>query len=117
METIAIRVEHTDGIGMFIARDRPHSVQYTCPSVSDRHNRFNTPYEDGIKGFTTDHFCAYKSVEQFKEWVLDEEVNVLIDNGFSIFLLTLRDSLSGSHQVVYLKSDVLDKRDITSLFV
>ena len=127
----AIRIEHTDGVGMFIARNRDGSLRdqsvlsgyynaetdYSIKrSIWERHDQFPALYLD-IKNATGDHFCAYKSIDQLKEWLTTEEIVYLKSLGYSVYLLELETALIGEYQIAYKKTDIITKQDITQLFV
>ena len=124
----AIRIEHIDGHGMFITglvdehgqcdfiNIRDHVVKYILPKVASRHENFNEPEEDGINIISGIEFCAYKSIEQLNEWIYPDEIKVLFDYGYSVYLLELSSCKTGEHQIVYNKKDIISKTDISSLF-
>lgn len=123
----AVRIEHSDGQGMFgewfihengDETPREHStVGKFLPEVLYRHNGFNTPYEDfGYKFEHGQHFCAYKSIDQLQQWIYPNEMKIIIDRGYCVYLLELEDVLVGRDQICYKKSDIISKQDITSLF-
>lgn len=116
----AIRCEHSDGSGMFTSyqpgtetRRRVQVSEYReLRNMFDRHQDFNTPREDGLKRFASD-FCAYKTINQFKEWVWHEELLFLVHLGFRVYKLRLRECQVGNHNILFDKKDVVTKIDIT----
>jgi hypothetical protein len=110
-----VRIEHPEvGKGMFTHK-RPENLK----SLYKRHSdSFPTPYTDkGINYFDGDWFCAYKTLEQFNQWVTHEEVNILLNLGFRIYLLDLNSYQIGEFQVVFKKEGIISKKDISELFV
>lgn len=116
----AIRCEHSDGSGMFTSylpgtetyrRIRPSNYP-ELRDMFDRHNKFNTPREDGLSR-SVSHFCAYKTINQFKEWVWHEELLFLVHLGFRVYKLKLRDCQVGKHNIIFDKQDVVTETDIT----
>lgn len=116
-----IRVEHSDGFGMFVGRmenggERGHAAREIVNALWRRHDNFNTPSEDGL--FRTDkHFCAYKSIQQIQQWIEPEEFKILFSNGYKVLLLEVSDCQIGEHQAIYKKSCVVSSKDISQLFI
>lgn len=120
METI-IRIEHSDGWGIFRSifigdqRSRP-CIDTLCPQAMDRHLIFNTPTDDGYPIYDKDYFCAYKTLDDMKKWLNSDEIRVLLENGFKVFLLEVSDCFLGKDNAIYKKQDILLKKDISDLF-
>lgn len=119
MKTI-IRIEHTDGYGMFIGYDpkdkyRAHCVEKLCNDLSERHRSFNDPWEDNLR-ITPKYFCAYKSVEQLQQWIKPDEFKILKDNGYKILTLVVTNYQEGRDQIIYTKDSIVSTTDISSLF-
>jgi len=116
-----IRVEHTDGAGMFVSyyhdliNYRTYKVSEICWPIAERHNSFNNPKEDGLI-IEDDDFCAYKSIEYIQEWIKPEEFQVLFDNDYSVYLIEVSDCQIGRDNVLFKKKDIISKTDISSLF-
>ena len=119
-----IRIEHTDGIGMFTDftddyKERMQCVWNILPELSNRHKNFNTPEEDNLnldKNFK-DWYCAYKSIEQLQEWVLKDEFKTLFDYGYKVLLIECTNYQIGKDQVIYTKESIKTSKDISSLFL
>lgn len=117
----AIRIEHADGYGCFCGylsngESRTHVTTYLLPKVSNRHVNFNTPWQDGLHMEEDRDFCAYRSVEQLREWIKPEEILVLLDNEYKVYLLELSEAQTGEHQICYRKEHILLKKEISDLF-
>lgn len=123
-----IRLEHSDGHGIFstylldeqgeILEDRWNlAARVICPPVSDRHQDFNLPEEDGITFIEGKHFCAYKSVAQMGQWIEPEELKIFLEAGFKVFFIEVIECLEGEHQICYEKRHIIKKIDITNLFL
>ena len=115
-----IRIEHEDGWGMFIdiSEERPsrkHSARYICPSIVDRHQLFPLPQRENLP-ISDEYFCAYKSVDQLKEWITTEEIATLKENNYRIFMLDVTNYHEGKYQVIYTKESIVNTTDITDLF-
>lgn len=121
MKTIqVIRVEHSDGYGMFVNftndGERRDFMNKVPDNINERHGTFKTPQLDGMD-MDDDWFCAYKSVDQFKEWVTKEEVQVLLSLDFKIYLIEVTNFQVGEFQVIYTKDSIVLKKDISELFI
>lgn len=122
----AIRIEHADGIGMFVSNGctRPYSlaiqreINQTAKNLWYRHEKFNTPWEDNLRPdlFET-WFCAYKTIAQMQRWIKPEEFKFLVGLNYKVYLLEVEEYQIGVDQVIYSKESILNKKDITSLFV
>ena len=126
-----IRIEHTDGYGMFISyfcnkrgtisykESRKHVVDKICFELYYRHNKFNNPHEDisGRKKFKQgQHFCGYKTIEQLQQWIFPEEFKTLFKHGYDVYLIEVSECLEGEHQICYKKEHIIKKENISSLF-
>ena len=115
---LVVRVQNREtGIGFFRS-----SVLFKLSGLYNlfpRHANFNTPQEDGlnIELEGKEWFCAYKSLEQFEEWVILSEVRVLIENGFDVLLLDVEDFQIGKHQVIFTKQSITSTKIINELFL
>lgn len=118
MKTI-IRVEHDNGIGMF-TQDifEGKNIMHVAPAASRRHADFNNPHDDGLSLIKDgkEWFCAYKSIEQFKKWILPHEAQALLDAGYKIYLLEVGEYQEGEHQIVFTKESIKVKEDMSELF-
>jgi hypothetical protein len=119
MEAIKIiRIEHpSDGIGIF--RTGHYFDSYIAQHFYSKHRGMLTPYSDGLDLWmdNKDWFCAYKSIEQFKEWVEQEWVVPILESGFNILLLSVTQYQIGEYQVIYTKESIIKKEIINSLFI
>lgn len=119
--TTIIRIEHTDGWGIFRApwvaskRSRP-CIDTLCPQACDRHLGFHTPTDDGYPINSDDYFCAYKTLDDMKRWLNSDEIRILLENGFKVFLLEVSDCFLGVDNAIFKKQDILLKKDISDLF-
>ena len=127
MATQILRLEHLDGFGIFRNHDengnyRDYQLSHT--SVDDdicrRHNNLPIPQDDiGIADQFEEgsHFCAYKSISQFYEWIQPNEFKELHEHGIRAYLITVSECIIGALQVVYKKEDIISKHDVSSLFL
>lgn len=117
----AIRIEHSDGQGMFtsihyLTGKCRKTVYEFLPSVSERHYAFPCLKKEMHYKNSKDNFCAYKTIEQLNEWILPDEITVLIDKGYKIYLLDLSEAIVTDYQVIFKKEHIIHKKDITQLF-
>lgn len=122
MRTI-IRIEHsTQGLGIWQAENE--DCVSLCNSFSfysefsKKHNDFPTPREDNminrvIKG---DEFCAFKSIEQLQQWIEKDWWSEIFDKGFKVLMIDVITCVEGEYQILYKKEDILQTKDISSLF-
>lgn len=120
MQTI-IRVEHpSDGRGYFgILWLDTDSFEWgpamDVKSTFNRHMKFKiAPYEIG---WTNEHFCAYKSVEQIQQWILKKDFKALFKNGFKVLMIDVSECIEGEDQMLFKKEHILQTKDITNLFI
>ena len=114
---LVIRIEHPiDGWGSF----RSHDGKYFdgLYRMYDRHGSLPVPSLDGIymSKDMKEWFCAYKTLEQLKEWVTIEEIEILIDYGFNIHMLEVEEYQVGYYQIVYTKESIISNNIINDLF-
>ena len=117
-----VRVEYTDGNGIFWAADEKKNDIVTWENFEnllDRHGSFPTPYTDKLlKGdISEEDFCAFKTIAQLQEWVTEEELKSLASLGFKILLLDVSEAKTGEYQILYKKKNILQTKDITQLFI
>jgi hypothetical protein len=117
-----IRVEHEDGYGMFRKNSDRYRVVDLCESVMgelcERHREFPTPNQDNLIEYKDGYewFCAFRSMEEFNSWVTREQVSVLIEYDFRVFILEVTEYQIGDYQVLYRKDSIISKTDITNLY-
>lgn len=119
MKTI-VRVEHPDtGCGLFRSDD-PNGDNYLDNSrfadqIVMRHHSFPTRWND-LGTHDDDIFCAFKSVDQLKEWITNEEMIDLISIGFRVYMIKAEDVIEGRMQCGFRKDKIVEKTDITKIF-
>lgn len=113
-----LRVENqNDGCGIF--RSCYKEAWQVHNRISERHREFPTPYEDEDLDLDQDDkewFCAYKTIEQFQEWVESDEIEALIESGFDVLLLEVSEYQIGGHQVLFTKESIVKETIINDLF-
>lgn len=121
MRTI-IRIKHpSDGKGLWHHRD----LYYNGPleSIVERHELFNTREEDlGYDKYNKQPqfdnlFCAYKSIEQFQQWIVPTEVEWILSKGFNILMIDVSTCIEGVDQILFEKKHILQTKIINSLFI
>lgn len=120
-----IRVQHRiDGNGIFNSRTKSGkaraSMMVDWEILQKRHlDLFPPPYDDIlIKRFPLrEEFCAFKSINQFQEWVNKDEIAELIRLGFNVLLLDVSTCVIGEYQILFKKKNVIKTKDITHLFL
>lgn len=124
MATQLVRIEHEDGIGMFQTHNRfkdgerrEHFIMHHKRAIGERHEEFNTPWQDGLPFIPGEHFCAYKSIDQLQQWVMKDEFELLFKLGYSVYLIEVSDCQIGKDQIIFRKEDIVSKTNINQLFV
>lgn len=124
-----IRVEHLDGWGMFNKcsdrktideiRHKLAKSLYRRHTTNNPTGGFPPPDIDGldINEDFKDWYCGFKSIEEFQEWVLPSEVEILIKYDFKIFLIDASEYQIGERQIIFTKESITSKEDVTSLFL
>lgn len=120
MRTI-IRVEHpNDGKGLFQAymSERLERKYKIFNNLIDRHQKFPAPVSDSKihRHIQPNEYCAFKSVEQLQQWINKREIKHLIHHGFRVLMLDVSEHVEGEYQILYKKENILQSKDITSLF-
>jgi hypothetical protein len=120
MKTV-IRIEHSDGWGMFMDRDtNDNTVDFILPELYERHMTFHSPYTDEFKmqeiEFDEKWFCAYKSIKQLQQWIMKDEFAVLFEYGYKVLLLDVTNYQEGNDQIIYTKGSIINSKDISNLF-
>ena len=118
---LIVRIEHeNDGLGVFRSHVKNVDSLSTelCESIYTRHIKFPTPNKDKkLGGILEDEFCAFKSGNQLKRWFTKKEITEIISVGFKIYLLDVKECKIGSSQVLYRKENIINKMNITELFI
>ena len=119
--TTILRVEHhKSGNGILRSRDKNRKYYSNRPrlrSLIYRHGDFPNPFNDRLLGDVNIlEFCAFKSIDQFQEWVTKGEIKILISFGFKIYLIDVSEARIGEYQVLYKKENILQSKDITNMF-
>jgi len=121
-----VRIEHNDGIGMFnTSTGTP--VNPLLPKLYERHfisdnstkEIFPNPYGDeniDVNFTENEWYCAFKSLEQLNKFIYPEEIKILLEEGYSILLLSVTDYSVGKYQVIYTKESITKQELINSLF-
>lgn len=117
-----IRIEHSDGLGCFYSfnpltnENRIAITGYKLSKfMSERHQGFPLPYEDGLKR-DNDDYCAFKSIKQIQEWIKPDEFNILFKNDYKVYLIEVSEYKEGKMQCLYKKQHIIQKTDISNLF-
>lgn len=86
--------------------------------IYNRHSNFPTPNRDSLLGsIDSNEFCAFQSIESVQEWIEPSWMEELAQEGFKVLMLDVSDCRIGEYQVLYKKADILQTKDITSLFI
>jgi hypothetical protein len=62
------------------------------------------------------YHCAFKSIEQMKEWVTDSQLKEITDAGFKIYYIETTEGIEGNHQIIFKKTNT-KYTDITNIFL
>jgi hypothetical protein len=129
-----IRIEHTDGFGMFRRKEdryrlgecentnqmyELHTYNFPTPGRDKGLDLNNLSCEDYDK-FMEGKFCAFKTLDQFYQWIVKDELTWLLKNhDFKVITIEINDMSiwEGEYQVLYRKEDIINVEDITSLFL
>lgn len=120
--TTICRIEYPNtGKGLFTSRtddgEYIHSLLNCRIPLAEKHSDFPTPYEDENLGdLQEDEFCAFKSIQSLQEWILPEWMKEIIKAGFKVYLLDVSECRIGEYQVLFKKENILQSKNITSLF-
>ena len=121
MKTV-IRIEHLCGNGLFMAFDYKKNdffINWLCPDLIDKHNcEFPTPFNDGLNIIKNEKkwFCAYKSIDQIKEWITISEINIILNNKFRMLSLDVNEYQEGGQQILFTKESIVKIEDISNQF-
>lgn len=107
-----LRIENEDGIGIF----HGGFAFSVCREVATRHGKFPNPHQEGLK-MNGQWFCAYKTIEQIQEWIMPDELRMLPECGYRVYLLTVTNYQIGNYQVIFTKDSIIDRKDVTELFI
>jgi hypothetical protein len=101
MQTV-YRVETVDGRGAYRATFNPHVGRTTDEFGNDR---IPAPREDGLSGFTRDHYFGFASVEQLQAWFTRADRANLHECGLSmsVYLVDPDDVKYGRKQVCFVR--------------
>lgn len=116
-----IRIEYPEsGLGLFRSTktDEAFDESGELDALRQRHYNFPMPHRDGISMSLcgAEWFCAFKSVDQVKQWVTTEEITFLKSLGFVVYMLDVTEYQLGGSQVAFTKESIVSKKDVSSLF-
>jgi hypothetical protein len=114
---ICIRLECSDGDGLFKCRDKGFDLK-SFPlgkKIAHLHDTFPNPWDEFGDKFNLNYYCAYKSLTQLLAWIPIEDLKELILKGIDVYILGVKDELIGDYQICYKKKNILWKQKITSL--
>ncbi len=120
MKTI-VRIEHISGNGIWQSYvdgdiDRPFYDEFSFSSeLKSKHVYMNTPQEDGLD-MTSQHYCAFKSIEQMNQWIEKEWYKELFEHDFKVLSIQVSDYQESMDQVIFKKRDIISSTDISDLF-
>lgn len=116
-----IRIEHPNGWGLWRTQiDGQYLIETaSChDALSDKHYNFPTPFHDeGLGKYDTNEFCAFKTIDSLQEWVEPEWMKEIISIGFKVLMIDVSTCRVGEYQILYKKENILQTKDITSLFI
>jgi len=120
--TTIIRIEHTTGWGLWRAALDPFTsiieVLDCYEEIAAKHRNMPTvPSDPGLGYRDDDEFCAFKSIEEFNQWMEKSWIPELVNNGFKVLMIDVSECRIGEYQVVFKKENILQTKDITSLFL
>lgn len=80
---------------------------------------FPGPFQDeDIRNFFIEgtHYFAFNNLYQFNKGFPKKELNILIQNGFKVYMLELTEYIQSEYQTIFELKDIKSKIDITNLF-
>lgn len=121
MEVLTVvRIERR-GRGIFRPTNKSIYKYRIANRTYNRHNGggFPLPSCEGLDMYRggLNWFCAYKTVEQFQEWVKQDEIEFFVSKGFRVLMLEVTDYQEGRKQVIYTKESIKKTTDITNIFI
>lgn len=129
MKTITcIRFEDSQGIGFIKSKQfNVEALLSECwnnhfsPKLfySNRKRFFPVPHKDknlNLYNQSKNWFCAFKNLQQVKRIFTKEDLNILVNNGISIYFLEIEEYQEGRRQILYTKESIVNKVDISNKF-
>jgi len=113
-----VRIEHSDGWGIFRTQGyRPNVSDLGLDALIHRHWDFPTPAQEGEGEYIRENqFCAFKTIEQVQQWIMPDEIRILLENDFRVYLLEVSNCIVYEYQCVYEKENIIEQKDISELF-
>lgn len=118
-----IRIENkNDGKGVFRSENNI-SCHSSYGNISKRHDSdlFPTPYQDEeikLEFITGIHHFGFLNLEQFNIAFTNKEVEEFIQNlNFRVYKITVSSAFKSKYQVIFDKRDIIEKVDISYLFI
>lgn len=119
MDKITIyRIEHSiDKKGLFTSNYFKLLHHPYMDELYNRHSLLPTPQLDyKLKYIDGDEYCAFKSIDDLKKWVTNDEMIFLIDRGFKILKLVVMHARIGNSQVLFKKKHIIAEENIANQF-
>lgn len=130
-EKTFIRVEHKNSMtGMF--RSDEDSI-CNVPELHSLRARHYGPFPTGFGDpdiaptlykeeeetpFTKSQWrFAFKNIEQINQWVMKDEFQILAKLNYRVYKITSNNYIESRHQVIFNINSVINKEDITELFI
>jgi hypothetical protein len=114
-----IRIENpNDGKGLWQSKENGDNIYYKFSfrkKLVIKHDLFPTPSEDNLN-LDDDDFCAFKSIEQIQQWINIEWWEEIFEYGFKVLMIDVSEFKEGKYQILFKKKDILQSKDISSLF-
>jgi len=63
------------------------------------------------------HYFAFNNLYQFNKGFPKKELNILIQNGFKVYMLELTEAIQSQYQTIFELNNIKSKIDITNLFI
>ncbi len=126
MSITLIRIEGADGLGLY--RSNKTKLNLTCydelpnelVEMKEKHSTANPngmplPCYDGLDLYQSkkEWFCAFKSLDDFKCWVTEQQAIALVGLGFRVFEITVKEYQLGNKQAVFTKESVTRKKNLS----
>lgn len=119
---IIIRIEHENGMGVF-----QNETYFDFVNLFSRHRNMKTA--PCIKGYTSSHYCGYKTIKEMEKWLRISEIRRLLKKGYKVYAIELKERfldkeinsfkkayIVDADQVIFLKKGIKKRTDISYLF-
>jgi len=129
-----IRIEHSDGKGLFRSPDETGKTSKLCQhsklkEIIERHSddtKFPTFFRDyelrsqiqELREDLEDYYFAFHSLEVLNEALTPDELKEAIEVlGFKVYIFEVSLCIESQYQVMFKKEHVVNQKDISFMFI